>query len=417
MKIDLKYLYTILSFVIFSSFSCGGCDDNIVDQNDSDMTTLGDLGDVFPVESFEVCNSRCLDEKTDSTVAGSCKVECEEKRKANGLPTDSCTQLCTKVVTQSDSLVKRECRSLCSNDDDRDGVANAVDQCPRSEDKRVNWLGCIDSDLDGIPDKDDDCPTSKKGEKVNLKGCNFIDLCAEGNCSNTFPKCATKEECDRKLERPLSRQIPLDVRRKWITRELSKKPTPVKCAAEKSAPGQPILTIPPQGINPIEIGTVRAEFQNDKVIDGSKETLEFNWAPVVDACKPVTYAIFIESYHCHEVKGLSDPISYHNRGWCKWAPVTYESNIEETSFSYEFEVGKHMMSVHEPFETELNFNPPKDGPFTMNFQPIWLRAQVLSIDGNGTPSESGNHSDQRYYVFYNATTTTSKQLFSIPIAP
>ena len=61
-------------------------------------------------------------------------------------------------------------------DSDKDGVADAVDQCPMTpRGVSVDSKGCaLDSDGDGIPDHKDSCPNTSAGAKVDEKGCYIV---------------------------------------------------------------------------------------------------------------------------------------------------------------------------------------------------------------------------------------------------
>ena len=58
-------------------------------------------------------------------------------------------------------------------DDDNDGVADTVDQCPNTpENTPVDIDGCpLDSDNDGVIDPQDACPTTPAGTEVDARGC------------------------------------------------------------------------------------------------------------------------------------------------------------------------------------------------------------------------------------------------------
>lgn len=62
-------------------------------------------------------------------------------------------------------------------DDDRDGVPNAIDQCPTSPAaSKVNAEGCpvaTDDDRDGVLNGVDQCPTTPPGERVDTRGCSI----------------------------------------------------------------------------------------------------------------------------------------------------------------------------------------------------------------------------------------------------
>ena len=71
-------------------------------------------------------------------------------------------------------------RRDCATDSDRDGVADAVDQCPGTElGTQVDNQGCPkakaavpgDEDKDGVPDARDQCPHTGAGLQVDEAGC------------------------------------------------------------------------------------------------------------------------------------------------------------------------------------------------------------------------------------------------------
>jgi hypothetical protein len=74
-------------------------------------------------------------------------------------------------------------------DSDKDGVINALDECPNTPlNVTINNYGCpIDSDRDGIADYIDKCPFSPFGIKVNRYGC-AIDSDRDG-VVDSFDKC------------------------------------------------------------------------------------------------------------------------------------------------------------------------------------------------------------------------------------
>ncbi len=61
-------------------------------------------------------------------------------------------------------------------DMDKDGVVDAIDQCPNTPTNvRVTAVGCpIDSDNDGVADFRDNCPDSESGSRVDEKGCYIV---------------------------------------------------------------------------------------------------------------------------------------------------------------------------------------------------------------------------------------------------
>lgn len=55
-------------------------------------------------------------------------------------------------------------------DSDRDGVEDAKDKCPNAEGLDI-FSGCPDTDGDGVEDAMDKCADTKKGVKVDARGC------------------------------------------------------------------------------------------------------------------------------------------------------------------------------------------------------------------------------------------------------
>ncbi len=55
-------------------------------------------------------------------------------------------------------------------DSDKDGIADKDDACPEVA-GLASMKGCPDTDGDGVTDKDDQCAGTKKGYKVDAKGC------------------------------------------------------------------------------------------------------------------------------------------------------------------------------------------------------------------------------------------------------
>lgn len=73
-------------------------------------------------------------------------------------------------------------------DKDKDGVADKDDACPDVA-GIASLKGCPDSDGDGVADKDDKCPDTKKGVKVDAKGCP-VDTDGDG-VLDTEDECPT----------------------------------------------------------------------------------------------------------------------------------------------------------------------------------------------------------------------------------
>lgn len=63
--------------------------------------------------------------------------------------------------------------TVVDRDDDKDGVLNSKDECPKTlEGVSVNAAGCdLDSDKDGVIDANDKCPGTATGTKVDASGC------------------------------------------------------------------------------------------------------------------------------------------------------------------------------------------------------------------------------------------------------
>ena len=60
-------------------------------------------------------------------------------------------------------------------DSDRDGVADAKDNCPGTTGVKVDSKGCpLDSDQDGVTDSADQCPGTPGGAKVDAGGCPVV---------------------------------------------------------------------------------------------------------------------------------------------------------------------------------------------------------------------------------------------------
>jgi len=76
-------------------------------------------------------------------------------------------------------------------DSDGDGVEDATDKCPDTRrGVKVDAKGCpADSDGDGVLDGDDKCPDTKMGIKVDAKGC-ALDTDGDG-VADTYDKCPT----------------------------------------------------------------------------------------------------------------------------------------------------------------------------------------------------------------------------------
>jgi OmpA-OmpF porin, OOP family len=113
-------------------------------------------------------------------------------------------------------------RRDCAADSDRDGIDDALDECPGTPaGAAVDAKGCpkakvaTDDDADGIDNDDDDCPGTPKGLKVNAKGCvvtqktslvgvsfqpNAAKLTAEGRATLDTVAETLKRQEDLKVE-------------------------------------------------------------------------------------------------------------------------------------------------------------------------------------------------------------------------
>jgi outer membrane protein OmpA-like peptidoglycan-associated protein len=76
-------------------------------------------------------------------------------------------------LTAADAMSAFVVDVLLWPDDDGDGVANHLDECPDTpKGVTVDAVGCpIDSDGDGVPDYLDKCPDTPAGVKVDADGC------------------------------------------------------------------------------------------------------------------------------------------------------------------------------------------------------------------------------------------------------
>lgn len=73
-------------------------------------------------------------------------------------------------------------------DRDNDGTADDSDRCPDIAGS-LALKGCPDSDVDGVADIEDQCPDTKRGYKVDLKGCS-LDTDNDGTV-NDEDRCPT----------------------------------------------------------------------------------------------------------------------------------------------------------------------------------------------------------------------------------
>lgn len=406
----MKNTITIFSmFLLLLMAACGGCDDQIPER-DLDKVDMGDLGE------SEACALQCMEGEM-AFFGKECKIECEKKHSRFKTSPENCIRGCDKFVKQKQGFAERKCNTQCFNNDDHDGIPNGLDQCPDTpKGYPVNWLGCRDSDQDGVPDVDDKCKNSLENMKVNTRGCAIEEISFEKNSVHEIPGCKTAKDCAKEKEIPLITKVPEQIRKDWIRFKLSQKIHPQKCPGVRELPGQPYL-ISPQGITKMPIEKYEIEFKKGKIVKPITERLHFEWTKVNGKCNPVTYAVFVETYHCHRVRGINDARIYLDRGWCKWEPLEYKSGISDTKFDYKIELSKVLFQIHEAFENEQHWNPPKDGKFVAHYAPFWVRTRVLTIDGNGNASPSGMHSNHQYYVFHHPDRTTTEELINIPIAP
>lgn len=80
------------------------------------------------------------------------------------------------VAIVSITLLLSGAMAASAADSDRDGVVDALDQCPESEPGApVTMRGCsYDTDQDGVPDYRDDCQDSAAGAPVDAYGCQLL---------------------------------------------------------------------------------------------------------------------------------------------------------------------------------------------------------------------------------------------------
>ncbi|MFA9388791.1 MAG: C10 family peptidase, partial [Prolixibacteraceae bacterium] len=104
--------------------------------------------------------------------------------------------LITAVGTKNGEELKATCIVTVANDDDDDGVPNAIDECtdtPYGE--AVNDKGCsqsqLDDDGDGVRNGIDECSQTPQGEAVDNKGCSQSQLDDDGDgVNNHIDECS-----------------------------------------------------------------------------------------------------------------------------------------------------------------------------------------------------------------------------------
>ncbi|HEX7184834.1 MAG TPA: hypothetical protein VF756_23610 [Thermoanaerobaculia bacterium] len=358
---------------------------------------------------------KCVNQRMAVTFSmEACESDCRRKRERLRGDLDACSALCAEARARAIRLALRACRG----DGDGDGVAAPLDLCPSTLPfVAVNWMGCPDVDHDIIPDEKDRCPGTPPGAVVDLQGCSDASECEEGHCGTSpTPHCRTPQECNRLTEQPLPGAVPREALDRVIRRYVSRRAHPIACTGDSTPPDQPRLTSPAQGITPIEVGTVEVVLDNGQVQSGPSLPLRLAWNSVTDSCGPVTYSVYVEYYHCHDLGSLIEPATYRNRGWCRWVPYLYES-IATTELAFDFPFGKVLYEVHSAFGPELGWDPHFSGPFPILYMPFWLRMRVIAHDGNGTASPFDLHADQRYVVLYPDSTVSLAALSQIPVAP
>jgi hypothetical protein len=307
--------------------------------------------------------------------------------------------------------------AFCTSDPDGDGVPLAGDKCPDTPRlARVNRDGCPDDDGDGVANPNDACSDTEEGATVDPQGCPRQMPCAEGTCSGSVPICSTAA-C-KELEIPA--ELDDSTRRKIIEDFLRTGAHPRNCPNDFTAPDSPTITVPPLGINAIELGQafghgggVAVTLDNGKVVGGDKLSLPFSWSAVNDDCEPVRYSVLIETYHCHSVPGLEDMATYLNEGWCRWRRYQYLTTTD-TSVTIDLEIGRVLYDLHVNIYQYYGITPPVSGEFIAYYQPQWIRARVFTHDGNG--ATSSGEDERKYYVLYPEMIGGS-QLVDIPMSP
>jgi Thrombospondin type 3 repeat len=343
-----------------------------------------------------------------------CLHACEAKQSNKRDDADTvCRATCREVEQRAITLATK----LCLGDQDGDGIPDVVDACPNTPaGVRVMWNGCPDRDGDNVPDPVDQCPDSPPGARVAVNGCTVSPDCHEGNCATEQPRCRTPAECDRLAEVPLHRMVPRETRERLAKQFLASPAHPVRCPGDHTPPSQPRAVQPSGQITPIEVGPVSVQVVNGVAVSGPTIPLRIAWNPVQDTCAPVTYSILIEYYHCHQIGNLIEPVTYKNRGWCRWIPYLYQS-MPQTAFSLDFPMGKVLYDVHVPFAQELGLDLNFTGSRAITYMPFWLRLRLIAHDGNGTPSVFETHGDDRFFVLYADNTVPLQSLSDIPIEP
>jgi hypothetical protein len=335
--------------------------------------------------------------------------------------TDRGTKLKPTCLAPCATLEKRALRlatARCRGDKDGDGIPDGADRCSATKPGvHVDWTGCPDRDGDGVPDGVDKCPGTPPDTAVAVNGCPVTATCQEGgHCETDHPVCRTQDECDLVSERPIMRDVPPDARRRLITKFLGSPGHDIPCPDDHRPPAQPHTTQPTAMITPVQVGQVDVTLQNGAAVSGPTVPLSLSWTAVADTCGPVTYSVLVEYYHCHQIDNVIEPVTYQNRGWCKWMPFTYESTTS-TSFSMNFPMGTHLYNIHLPFASELGWDLTFTGTRNILYAPFWLRVRLFAHDGNGSTGGSLAHDEDRFFVLYADGTVSPESLTHIPIEP
>jgi hypothetical protein len=135
--------------------------------------------------------------------------------------TDACvdtfgTSLWTveEVVSQSEvSTSEVKIAHWGCEDGDRDGFADATDDCPLEGGiSAINVWGCPDADADGIQNIDDDCPTQAGYSSANLMGCPDSDQDGIADIEDPLPLdgTGTVDDWDGDLHNNSADAFPFD---------------------------------------------------------------------------------------------------------------------------------------------------------------------------------------------------------------
>lgn len=365
------------------------------------------------------CIDACVDADPGTAIQAACLPQCQAKVTALGKDPAICQPSCDAAHYRWRKVVEATCTARCVGDDDGDGIPNGPDRCPGTPAaSAVTWTGCPDGDGDGIPDADDACPATPAGVRVTVDGCTppADGGCGEGHCGEEPPPCGPPMECDQLLEVELPRELPWDLRDSMIRKALATRPHDVVCPGDETPPDDPRITSPVPSLSPILVDATHSQVQGGQLVGGDSIPLTVQWDPVVDPCGPVRYSVFVEHTHCHRVPGVEEVASYRNAGWCRWQPYLYQT-IDQTVFQFDFDYGRTLFELHEPFADALGFNIPQDGQFTMFYAPYWLRVRVIAHDANGLASRLDSGSATRYFALYPSEHTPVESLTAIPVAP